>query len=37
MTRTLGFKLGTIALLILLLMIPLTLIDGLIRPRATAC
>ncbi|MDA8483965.1 cell envelope integrity protein CreD [Pseudomonas resinovorans] len=36
MTRTLGFKLGTIALLILLLMIPLTLIDGLIGERQTA-
>ncbi|MDH4870119.1 cell envelope integrity protein CreD [Pseudomonas sp. BN515] len=36
MTRTLGFKLGTIALLILLLMIPLTLIDGLISERQTA-
>ncbi|BAN46190.1 cell envelope integrity protein CreD [Metapseudomonas resinovorans] len=36
MTRTLGFKLGTIALLMLLLMIPLTLIDGLIGERQAA-
>ncbi|MFG5861076.1 cell envelope integrity protein CreD [Metapseudomonas sp. CR1201] len=36
MTRTLGFKLGTIALLMLLLMIPLMLIDGLISERQAA-
>ncbi|MHC5351332.1 cell envelope integrity protein CreD [Metapseudomonas furukawaii] len=36
MTRTLGFKLGTIALLILLLMIPLALIGGLIGERQAA-
>ncbi|AOE82965.1 cell envelope integrity protein CreD [Pseudomonas sp. TCU-HL1] len=36
MTRTLGFKLGTIALLMLLLMIPLMLIDGLINERQSA-
>ncbi|MFZ6048427.1 cell envelope integrity protein CreD [Pseudomonas sp. CR3202] len=36
MTRTLGFKLGTIALLMLLLMIPLMLIDGLIDERQAA-
>ena len=36
MTRTLGFKLGTIALLILLLLIPLMLIDGLIDERQAA-
>ncbi|WP_263143782.1 cell envelope integrity protein CreD [Pseudomonas sp. RIT-PI-AD] len=33
MIRTLGFKLGTIALLILLLLIPLSLIDGLVGER----
>ncbi|WP_044871177.1 cell envelope integrity protein CreD [Pseudomonas sp. LFM046] len=36
MTRTLGFKLGIIALLMLLLMIPLTLINGLIGERQAA-
>lgn len=36
MTRTLGFKLGIIALLMLLLMIPLMLIDGLIGERQAA-
>ncbi|MDU9410848.1 cell envelope integrity protein CreD [Pseudomonas sp. zfem005] len=36
MTRTLGFKLGAIALLILLLMIPLLMIDGLIDERQQA-
>ncbi|MFH6600327.1 cell envelope integrity protein CreD [Ectopseudomonas khazarica] len=33
MSRTLGFKLGAIALLILLLMIPLLMIDGLVDER----
>lgn len=33
MNRTLGFKLGAIALLILLLMIPLLMIDGLVDER----
>ncbi|TRX75134.1 cell envelope integrity protein CreD [Pseudomonas mangiferae] len=33
MIRTLGFKAGAIALLILLLMIPLTMIDGLVTER----
>ncbi|MNQ53055.1 inner membrane protein [compost metagenome] len=36
MTRTLGFKLGIIALLMLLLMIPLMLIEGLIDERQLA-
>lgn len=36
MTRTLGFKLGAIALLILLLLIPLLMIDGLIDERQQA-
>ncbi|MCP1618957.1 inner membrane protein [Pseudomonas sp. SLBN-26] len=36
MTRTLGFKLGAIALLILLLLIPLLMIDGLIDERQMA-
>ncbi len=33
MNRTLAYKLGAIALLILLLLIPLLMIDGLIRDR----
>ncbi|MCP5774946.1 inner membrane CreD family protein, partial [Klebsiella pneumoniae] len=33
MNKTLGFKLGTIALLILLLLIPLLMIDNLIDER----
>ncbi|MBJ7549025.1 inner membrane CreD family protein, partial [Pseudomonas sp. OA3] len=33
MSRSLGFKLGAIALLILLLMIPLLMIDGLVDER----
>ena len=33
MSRILAFKLGAIALLILLLMIPLTMIDGLVNER----
>ena len=36
MNRSLLFKLGTIALLILLLMIPLLLIDGLVNERQGA-
>ena len=33
MSRTLGIKLGTIALLILLLLIPLSMIEGLVEER----
>ncbi|CAD5106576.1 cell envelope integrity protein CreD [Zestomonas carbonaria] len=33
MSRTLGFKLGAIALLVVLLMIPLSMIDGLVSER----
>ncbi|MBU2296678.1 MAG: inner membrane CreD family protein, partial [Gammaproteobacteria bacterium] len=33
MSRILGFKLGAIALLILLLLVPLSMIDGLVDER----